>query len=382
MSKKKLLIFIGSLTSGGAERVTVALSQYISKIENYSVVVVTLNEKSFDFYSLDKKVKRIALDMSGATSGIQKYTTNIKRMWAFRQILKKEKPDVVLGMITRQAVLSILASFGLPIKVVVSERNYPARRENHSIWELLRTFLYRYADAHVVQTKKIADWIVENTNGKQIHIIPNSIKWPLPNFKPRIDISEILQDDEKLILAVGSLKHQKGFDLLIEASSEFLKNTDSWKLVILGDMVDNGEAESKLDMRDKLIKKIKKFDLTNKIFLPGRAGNVGDWYNRADIFVLSSRYEGFPNVLLEAMASGTACVSFDCETGPSEIIQHNKTGILVSRNNSDELKKSINRLIEDSTLRNKLANSSIYVRDEYSEKNVFEKWAKLLDSLE
>jgi len=380
LPKTKILIFIGSLTSGGAERVTVTLSEYLSKLNKYSVTVVSLNEKDFDFYKLNSSVERIAMNMSGATSGLNKYIVNIKRVFAFRDIIKKRQPDIVLGMITRQAVISILACFGMQVKVVVSERNYPGRRKNHSMWEKLRKWFYKYADAHVVQTNKIAIWIRENTNAKNINIIPNSISWPIAVHPPILKPENYINKDEGLILAVGSFKKQKGFDLLVKSVSPILREFDGWKLVIIGDDVDE-DGINKSDHRKLVESLIKDNGLSDRISLPGKAGNIIEWYQRADIFVLSSRFEGFPNVLLEAMASGTACISFDCDTGPQELIDHRKNGLLVEHLNTASLRSSIYELMEDSTLRKRLSKNAILVRDSFSDEIILKKWKDLFDEL-
>ncbi len=379
-NQKKLMIFIGSLTSGGAERVAVSLSKYLSINNNYQVVLVTLDGYMSDFYTLHHTVKRIAMDMSGATSGIGKYVKNLQRVLAFRRIVKKEKPDVVLGMITRHAVISILACVLLPVKVVVSERNYPGKRKNHSIWEMLREYTYRHADAHVVQTSKIAEWLRENTNSTNIHIIPNSISWPLGKVEPNLAPSDYVKNDENIILAVGSFKEQKGFDLLIEAAAKFLKNYPKWKLVILGGPVDEEEKQKSDYLLRQYHSMIRKYHLKEQIILPGKAGNVVDWYRRSDIFVLSSRYEGFPNVLLEAMASGTACVAFDCDTGPSDLIKDGHNGILVEESDIGNLSVSIQRLISDADLRSELSKNALEVREIYCEKIIMKEWYQILTS--
>jgi glycosyltransferase involved in cell wall biosynthesis len=373
-NKKKLLIFLGSLTSGGAERVTVALSKYMATVKKYSVVVVTLNEDEYDFYTLDDSVKRISMEMSGDTSGLDKFWMNFRRLLKFRSIVKQEKPDIVLGMITRQAVLSILACCWLPVKVIVSERNFPEKRKNHSMWELLRKVTYRFADLHVVQTKPIAEWVKRNTRASNVKVIPNSVLFPLPVYKPIIEPSSFLKSGDKLILAVGTLKRQKGFDLLIETAVRILPKYPQWKLIILGKEHDD---EGERGLMEQFQNIIARHNLENQILFPGEAGNVGDWYNRAEIFVLSSRYEGFPNVLLEAMTSGVACISFDCDTGPSELIQNQKNGLLVPQKNVRELASSIELLINNDEYRKKLGENALSIREKYSEEIIFEKWSKL-----
>ena len=107
---------------------------------------------------------------------------------------------------------------------------------------------------------------------------------------------------------------------------------------------------------------------------------MSDWYNRADIFVLSSIVEGFPNVLLEAMAYGVPCISFDCDTGPRDMIRNGINGILVKPNEKElGLSKAINKLIVDEKLRSNIASKSILLRDEYSVNNIIQKWNGLLD---
>jgi len=375
--RKKLLIFLGSLTGGGTERVVSSLSKYLAK-KKFSVTVVTLDSTERDFYRLDNKVQRIAMDVAGATAGIGKLFDNIRRVYLFRKILKKQKPDIVLGMITRHAVISLIASAGLPVKVAVSERNYPAKRKNHSMWELLRSVFYRFADMHVVQTKKIAEWVEGNAGAKNVRVIPNSISWPIARFKPILLPENYIQPAEKLILAAGTFKHQKGFDLLLKAAVKLLPYYPSWKLVILGE--EKNESGSR-GLREQFENIIAENGLIGRILLPGRAGNIGEWFERADIFVLSSRFEGFPNVLLEAMASGCASVSFDCDTGPSDLIKQKENGILVPPGETGALEAQIRHLIDNPALRKEISGKARKVREFYSEEKVLGEWAEVLQEL-
>jgi len=373
----KILIFIGSLTNGGAERVTVTLSKYLQQ-KTFIVTVVTLDGTQRDFYSLDRDIKRLAMDMGKATSGFEKISENLKRVWKFRKIVKKENPDIVLGMITRHAVISIIACFGLPVNVVVSERNYPEERKNHTMWEWLRKRVYHFADLHVVQTVKIAEWLRTNTQAQNINIIPNSVNHPLPTYEPNVKPGNYLNDDQKLILAVGTFKHQKGFDMLIQSVSTFLKGYPNWKMIILGE--EKNEKGSK-GLRNKFESVVRENRLEEQILFPGRVGNVGDWYERADIFVLSSRYEGFPNALLEAMAYGTACISFDCKTGPADMIEDGENGILVPDSDIETLGYQIRTLMKNSKLRYKLGKNALKVRSEYSEEKIHGMWEKTFNEL-
>ena len=131
--------------------------------------------------------------------------------------------------------------------------------------------------------------------------------------------------------------------------------------------------------RNKYEKMIKNNFLENRIFLPGRVGNISDFYNSADIFVLSSLYEGFPNVLLEAMSYGLPVISTNCKTGPSDIITDNINGFLISMENiENEFYNKLILLIEDSNLRKRFANESVKVIDNYSIETIGKKWDYLL----
>ena len=129
----------------------------------------------------------------------------------------------------------------------------------------------------------------------------------------------VCRPGRKVLLAVGRLEVEKGFDWLIDAFSALATKYPEWDLVILGEG----------SLRATLEKQVQTSGLARRVFLPGRVGNVGDWYERANLYVMSSRFEGFGNTLGEAMAYGLPAVSFDCETGPRNIIRHETDGLLV-----------------------------------------------------
>lgn len=374
--KKSIFIFLGSLTGGGAERVASTLSKYLSGEKNYNITLVTLGTKKRDFYELDENVNRIALNLDGETAGFNKILSNIKRVARFRKLLKKKRPDLVIAFMTRYAVITLLASVFLNVRVIVSERNYPPKRTNHTMWEILRKYVYKFADLHIVQTELIGEWIKEKTKSDFVKIIPNSITLPLPVYDPVILPKQVVSRKDKIILAAGTFKHQKGFDLLLKSASVVLKEKPEWKLVILGDEK-NGSGCLTRQFENYIHEK----RLNDRIILPGRAGNVGHWYDLAEIFVLSSRYEGFPNVLLEAMAAGCACISFDCKTGPAEMIKHGENGILVPEDDIAELSNQLRFLIENEMVRNEISKNAKDVRNRFSEKNIMTKWKTAVESI-
>jgi glycosyltransferase involved in cell wall biosynthesis len=370
---KKILIFINSLSCGGAEQTAVWLSGHLAAL-GYKATIVTLYERKTDFLELDDRVGRYSLEMQ--RENLQGVFENIKACQSLRKILKKENPDVVLGMQTGGGILCLLATLGLSCRVFVSERNYPGRKKVSPLLGLLRKVLYRFANAVIAQTDVTKEWLQQHAGINHVVVIPNAVR-PVVDVKPEIHPDDFIGASDNLMLAAGRLSEQKGFDLLIEAFAGSAPSCLGWKLVILGE---NGRGGRHAQQRDLLEKLVSDKGLSDRVLLPGRAGNMAEWYGRADIFVLSSRYEGFPNVLLEAMASGCPCVAFDCDTGPREIIEHEKNGLLVPPESLSALAQTFERIMHDEGLRHRLSKEAKNVVDLFSEQKIIKKWEEVLYS--
>lgn len=378
MSENHIALLINSLTSGGAERNAEMLTRYLAEHGGLRVTLITASRSRPDFFTPSPKVKRIYLEeycpSSGSLiAGIYRLrgVPTLRSIVALRKILIRKRINVVIGMMTDKALLAIIASCGINAKVITSERNYPAEREIRAPWGAMRWLLYRFAHAHVAQTEQTAHWLRSRCGAKNVKVIPNAIRWPLPLMEPKLNPNEILPDRTRVLLGVGSLSRQKGFDLLIRAFSTFAQEHNNWYLVIIG-----GEGTKDRDgsRRADLEALSKELGLGGRVLLPGRAGNIIDWYRRADIFVLSSRYEGFPNVLLEAMSAGCACVAFDCNTGPRNMITHGRNGLLVRNGSPPHLAASLKQVVVDDALRSRLARIARQVRFRYSEDVVCSEW--------
>ncbi|WP_197714595.1 glycosyltransferase family 4 protein [Nitrosomonas supralitoralis] len=363
----RLLILVNSMGGGGAERVTATLANYWAA-KGWEISIVTLTPQSDDFYELSASIKRVALELGGESSNVFiGLLHNVHRVLAVRRVLCDIKPDVALGMMTTANILLALASLRLRIRTVGSERTHPPQYPLGALWERLRSYGYGLLVAVVAQSNEGAAWIDFNTNAKNVVVIPNPVKWPLTNHQPLLEVDEVCQKGRKLLLAVGRLSAEKQFDLLIDVFKSLTSRHPDWDLVILG------EGPLHLDLEIL----VRQLGLQSRVLLPGRAGNVGDWYERADLFVLSSRFEGFPNALVEAMAYGVPTVSFDCDTGPRDIICHEVDGLLVPPGNQVSLTAALDRLMDDAALRQRFANRAVEVRERFSIDLVAEKWANL-----
>tara|TARA_A100001234_G_C12611382_1_gene379631 strand:- start:295 stop:1443 length:1149 start_codon:yes stop_codon:yes gene_type:complete len=371
----KIFFFISSLNRGGAQRVIINLANNLAKL-GHNIGIITLTSEDSDSYKVNNDVKRFSLNLGGKSKGFAKIISNYKRIHALRQILKDEKPDTLVAFIQNNIVLSILASINLPVLVFGSERNYPPREKSiNFFWRLLRIFLYRFATGHIVQTQQTKIWLSKYTGSKNINIIPNSVVWPIPTSTPKIDPLSVLSSDRKIILAVGNKPWQKGFDLLVRVFLKVAGDIPNWDLVVLGIDLKSDVTNDKEKMPKNLAKMLRQ---SNRIFFPGDVGNVEDWYERADLFILSSRYEGFPNVLLEAMASGCPSIAFDCDTGPREIIENGINGFLIPKENIEKLEIAMKELIFDEKLRKKFATEAPKIKEKFSNNQIVLKWLNVL----
>jgi len=362
------VIFISSLSSGGAERVAVNIAKAWSA-RGDKVTLITLAPIEMDFYTLDPQIQRIGLDLfRDSRNSFVGIWENVRRVWCLRRQLKRLKPDVVVGMGTSSNILAVLASLGLACCVVVAEHIYPPMFPLSPIWERLRRWTYPHASVVLALTDESRKWIKENCPGSHVAMIPNAIQLPLSDGKSRIEPEEILPDSRRLILAVGRLTHQKGFDFLIDAFCQIADAHLGWDLVILGE----GEE------RQKLLAKIAYKGLLSRVFLPGTAGNIASWYERADIFVMSSRFEGFPCTLVEAMAHKLAVVSFDCDTGPRDIIRHEIDGYLVPSGDVTALAAKLDQLVGDEIIMKRYAELAVEVRERFSMERILKEWDNVI----
>ena len=368
----KLAIFVYSLSCGGAERVTVNLANHWAG-KGWNIAVVTLSPQCDDFYELHPAVKRIALEMAGVSRNMfDGLFQNLRRVFALRRLLREIEPDVALGMMVGANVLLALAAWKLAdVCAIGSERVHPPEFPLSATWQTLRRVIYGRLATVTALTSETADWLIRNTSLQQVPVIPNAVVWPLPVQVPRFAPESFCASGRLIVLAVGRIAEQKQFHLLLAAFYSLAHEHPEWDLVILGEGPE----------RPALLARVRVAKLDARVFLPGRAGNVGEWYERADLYALSSRFEGFPNTLVEAMAHGLPAVSFDCDTGPRDIIRHGVDGLLVPAGDVAALAAALGRLMEDAALRGRLAERAPEVRDRFSMPRIANMWEELFDKV-
>jgi glycosyltransferase involved in cell wall biosynthesis len=367
----KVLFYLFSMGPGGAERVTANLAN--SWAENgWDITIVTVAPQTEDLFTLHPAVRRIALNLAAPSRGIiDAVLWNLQRIRALRKVLLESKPDIAIAMMATGCVTLALAARKTGTVPLGSVRSHPPSRPTKAVWRWMQSVTFGQLSAVVALTQTSAAWLAANTNSRRLEVIPNPVICPLPHNEPTIDPGTVCKGDRKIMLAAGRLAPEKRFDLLIEAFPSIAAQHENWDLVIVGDGAE----------REKLQALIRKSGLDSRIFLPGWAGNLADWYERADLYVMTSRFEGFPNTLAEAMAYGVPAVSFDCDTGPRDIIRDGKDGLLVPPGDTAALKNALHRMISDDALRSRFGISAKDTRERFSTNSIFRMWENLFADL-
>lgn len=362
----KLVLVISSLGGGGAERVMTLLANAWVERGN-EVTLITLASDRKDRYRLDPAVRRIALDVAGNSAHVLAAVAhNIVRIRALRRAIAASRPDAVISFVAESNVRVLIAAAGLRVPVIISERTALNGHHMRGVWRTLRRWSYPRATAIVAQTRRCAAEL-EALARRQVDVIAN----PVSIESRPDDVPAHERADGNTLLAVGRLSPEKGFDLLIEAFAQAAPRHPGWNLVILGEG----------PLRAELERKVAEHDLGGRIAMPGFDAHVRSAMRRADLFVLSSRYEGFPNALLEAMTEGLACVSFDCDAGPRELIDHRRNGWLVPAGDARALAAALDTLMGDAVLRARLGQRARDVSSTYSLATILDQWNALVASV-
>ena len=360
-----LMIVIHSLRGGGAERVAVDLAAGWHA-RGCSVMIVTQTDDRQDAYPLPEGVRRHALGLAGESAGpLGALWGNLLRVVSLRRLVRRHRPGVVLGMMTRGSVLAVLAAGGRS-RVIATEHAHPPSLPLPAFWERMRRRTYPRADAVVALTRGTAQWLDEHLPGVRAQVIPNAVRWPLVDGEPVLEPVQV--PGRRRLLAVGRLHPVKGFDGLLRAFAQLAAPFPDWDLTILGE----GEQREELEaLRDAL-------GLADRVSMPGRVGNMAAWYGASDLYVLSSQAEGLSNTLIEAMACGLPCVATDCDTGPREIIREGLDGRLVQPiDDPDALAAGLAELMADAGLRARLAGRAVDARDRFSTARIMALWEQV-----
>ncbi|WP_216901854.1 glycosyltransferase [Synechococcus sp. CCY 9618] len=358
-SGRRIAFYIDSLKLGGAERVLLQWAHWCREA-GWAVVVLTRRGADLDAYPLPPGVERWVESADPAWLSRLGWGAFPWRVWRLRRRLQRGSVRLAVGVTTLPAVKLLLACRGTAIPCVVSERNYPPAKLPSLPWRWLRRLTYPWAALHLVQTDTTASWLRRHCGVRSQLLLPNPVVWPLPRGAPMLEPERWLPADAPVVLAAGTKAHQKGFDRLVRALPALLRHVPELRLVILG-LPSN--PYHGVDQQALLRGLLGEDPAQERLVMPGPVGNIADWYGRATVFALPSRYEGFPNVLLEAMAAGCACVASDCPTGPAELIRPGVDGVLLGVDaDAQDWADAMVRLLRDPDERRRLGSRAREVR--------------------
>lgn len=354
--KTNILIIMPNLMTGGAERI---VTSYANWIVNNTIgnVTILLYAKPNCIYEIDERVN-IVYPQKLRNNKIAKF---ISRRNFIKKIIKEKNINVVFTLFPRCAFLVNS----------IKKKNYVtifSERCNPKFVSKFNNFLSNYvslkSDGVIFQTERIKEMFPKKVQNNSC-VIYNPVSNPNV-FKINKNIKK-----ENNITALGRLCYQKGFDTLIKAFKMISEEFSNYKLFIYGEGCEH----------QKLIDLIRKYNLEDKVILAGTNPNAILEIAKSKIFVLSSRYEGMPNALLEAMAVGTACISTDCVAGPRELINNYENGILTPVDDVKEMYKKIRELILNNDLRNKIEINSKNILKTNSSDSIFLQYYKYMSNI-
>ena len=328
------------LGAGGSEHIVSLLCNHFAALGWTVRLIVFEDETTPAYYSHHPAVRIVRLGMkSRRRPAPAAALTMFKRRQRLQAALEEAAPDLVISFLTRTNILSVLSARRIGVPVIVSERNNPELQTVGSVWSRLRQWTYPQSAGLVTMTQGAMNHFARTMTVRG-WVIPNPAP-PPATAMPRIS-------DGRTIGAVGRLVPQPGFDRLIDAFARVATDIPEWRLVIWGEGPDRAALEAQ---RDRL-------GLSGRVTLPGITRQPGEWIAQSDMFVLSSRFEGWGIVVGEAMAGGLPVISFDCPWGPAEMIEQGRSGILVRNGDVPALGDAMAALCRDPDRRQALSNAA------------------------
>ena len=353
----KICFFSGNINNtGGTERVCLLIANELSKC--YEVSILSFNYGDNPIFICSQNIKLFSLHLENSSGFISRKVNPYIRL---KKFLKNNPQDILIN------VDVILALYSIPLKLffktkIISWEHFNFKINNGTKnRDIARKLSAKYADYIIVLTKADLDMYKSNLK----------LKCPIVNiYNPIVGNVKKNNKKENIVLASGRFTYAKNFQELIEIWEKVETKNPQWKLLICG----NGEDFNSI--KELILKK----ELKN-VVLPGFCKNMADYYNKASIFVMTSRNEGFPMVLLEAQQHSIPIISYDCLTGPSEIIENGKNGYLIKYGDKNDFINKLNNLMNNKEKLNLFSENSSLLIKKYNINRIIDKWDKVIKEL-
>lgn len=375
----KIVFCINSISNfGGMERVLLEKANYFVEKYNYDVFIVTTEDKNKEtFFEIDSKIKIKNIEVN--YYDVLKNSNFYKKM-ILKELKKKEhkkklqklidelEPDILVSMgdLSRDVVGEIKCKSKKILENHFNKAFFTGENEKNKIYRYIKTKMKRYSesknfksyDKFVVLTQEDKEAWEKEYSGEKICIINNFLTFIPQGYS---------KCENKKAISIGRLTDQKGYDMLIKAWKIVEQCCPEWKLEIYGEG----------PLRESLNKEILNEKLDKKVKLMGLTNQIQEKLINSSIYIMSSRYEGFGIVLIEAMACGLPLISFSCPCGPKDIIEDGKNGYLCEKNNIELLANKIIDLIKNEKLRKEMGTISKNMSNKYSKEKIMENWKRL-----
>ncbi len=360
-NEKSIVFYIGSLSMGGAERVIVNLAAYFRSC-GYTVTIVTKLQDE-DEYPVPEGVTRILADIAGDEISSNRVVNLYRRITKLRNIFKQLAPDYIVSFIKKNNFMAITSAAGLHIPVIVSVRSNPAREYPDKLTRLLARVLFARTAGVVLQTQQAKEFFPKEVQ-KKVVVLPNSLS-------DKFLQSECSGERRKEIVWVGRMDSNKNPKMLLRAFAEIAEKHPEWSVTYIGEGYQKKEMEAFC----------KEKNLSSQVKFAGRIDDVAGAIRPASVFVLTSKQEGMPNALIEAMVSGLAAISTDCPCGgPAELIENGINGILIPVDDEKALTEALDKLLSDEEYRVRISNEAKKLIDKVHPDIVNRKWLEYIES--
>lgn len=356
----RLTVVTNNIKGGGAPLASVTWANAWSK-KGHEVTLFALfpNDGIGKGWEVHENIKFSIVDLSEkpVSNKFLAAVRLLKLFFRLRRAIRRSQPEAIVSFEGPVNIRTLLASVGLGPPVVIMEQTHPGEYSVGRFWDWIRNKVYPRATVQVNLTKTAMDWCRKNYD------IPNGAVIPNPIVPPGV-VARPTAKKGGLIVTAGRFVPQKRFDLLIEAFALIAASHPDWNMVIHGDGPDRKELEELLEERD----------LQERVRLPGWSDELATELSKGGFFVLSSEYEGFGNVICEAMAVGLPVVSFDCPSGPGDIVRHEVDGLLVEPLNVEKLAQAMAHMMSDISLRRKMGKRALEVLERFSLEQTLVLW--------
>lgn len=350
--------------AGGVQRSATVIRQYLSGVGH------EVEHRCLRPHPIESHQREVQPVLNWPTDRSMSLLQWWRLVRALRHAVATGEPDVCIGMDWTPTIFLAFATLGVRQRLIGSERSYPGGYHLAPVWRALRSLALARLDKLVCQTQRTADWYAHHKGlpSSRITVIPNSFPSPASlDAQPPATLANL--DDCEVIACIGRMAPEKGHADALAIFARVAEFRPKARLLLVGDG----------PLRRQLEQEVRHSELAGRVVFHRSISPLDALWPIVDLFLLSSRYEGMPNTLGEAMACGIACVAFDCPTGPAEMIRNGIDGYLVPPGDIEAAAERCLRLLADKALRRQIGHTARELPTRFAPDCIGRLWAELVE---